>query len=311
MPKSSQLHQNRPLENISIAYRNGDLVADMLFPTLPVVHESDTYYVYTKDNLRLNQTLRANGAEANEADWALSTASYRLDRHDLKHLVTDDDRNNADKAIKLDIDATEFLTDQILLRKEVGAATLAFTAANWANTTSLTSTLAWSSNSEGSNPILVAHSAASTIAQNAGKRPNVCAVDLRTYQALREHVSVIDRVKHTSKESVTENVLATLFDVSQLLVASGIRNTGEEALTDTTSFIWTDAALFCYIEKAPSLKKLSTFYQFVQNNANGNGRTVKKYRDEPREGDMVEVQSKYDLVAVASDTAYLVVNTVQ
>lgn len=119
MPLPSKVHQNQALENISIAYKNGDLIADELCPMVPVQHESDSYYVFSRDSLNLPETARADGAEANQADFSLSTATYRVQEHSLKRLVTDRSRKNADPALDLDVMAVEHLTNLIKVRQEV------------------------------------------------------------------------------------------------------------------------------------------------------------------------------------------------
>ena len=172
MPQRTRIHQDRPLTEISIKYRNARLIADMLVPAVPVKFDTDTFYVYTKDNLRDDETLWAKGARAAQSDFEVSTSSYTLERHALEALIPDEDRQNADPAIQLDIDHTENLTDKLLLQKEKTLADLIGSAANWDNVTSLTSTLACSANTTLSNPILFIDSASSVIAQNTGKLPN-------------------------------------------------------------------------------------------------------------------------------------------
>lgn len=310
MPQSNQIHRSRPLENISVAYKNTRLIADMLAPKVEVVHEKDDYYVYSKDTLSLPNTLRANGAPANEADWNVSTASYSLAEHALKHLVTDRDRGNADPAIKVDIDATEMLTEKILLRKEVDVATIVTTPSNWANITSLTSTLAWSANTTLSNPITFIDTAASVIAMNAGKVPNTVVLNDPTFRAAKEHVSILERIKYTSPDSITEGMLAKLWNVNRVLVAGGIINNGQEGLADSMGWIWTDMAFVAYVEPSPGLKKPSALYQFTKGEF-GNPWKVKKWREEERSGDFVEVGTMFQNKVVASDCAYLINNTVQ
>lgn len=310
MPKASTIHVDKTLENVSVAYKSEGLIASRLSPGVPVQHESDRYFVYSKDSLSVPDTIRANGAAANESTFNLSTASYALTEHALKDIVTERDRNNADKAIKLDVDTTEYLTEKILLRREKALATLVHTAANWANITSLTSTFAWSANTTLSNPISFVDSAASVIAQNSGKLPNVVTMDFRTFQAAKEHQSIVDRIKYTSTDSVTESLLAKLFNVSEVLVARGIENTAKEGLADSMSFIFTDVAFVCYRESSPGLKKPSAFYTFFQSNS-GNPFQVRRWMDDERNGEMIEVSSLFQHKPVASDTAYLIVNTVQ
>ena len=309
MPVQGPIHIDRPLTNISIGYRSEGLIADDLFPNVPVGKESDSYYQFDKANsMRNPQTLRANGAEANEDNISLSTSSYRLEEHALKEIITKRDRELADPGVNLEVSTVEDLTGKILRHKERDAAGIVFTDGNWANETSLSATLAWSANTTLSNPILNADSAASVIITQAGVRPNVCVLDLRTFNAAKEHTSIVDRIKYTSSDSVTEGLLAKLFNVKKLFVAYGTENTAQENLAASMSLIWTDSAWFGYVEYAPGLKRPSALYNF----RNGAGVQVKRYMDEPRNGEWFEVAHMYDQRAdMASDCGYLIVNTVQ
>jgi hypothetical protein len=313
MPIPSQIHRDAALENVSVAYRSNELVADAAFPGLPVSHDTNIYYQYAKNSLSVPQTYRGNGAPANRATWEITTGSYALIHNALKDLVTDRDRNNADTAIQLDVDVTEYLVEKILLRKEVDLATLCGTAANWANTTSLTSTFAWTANTTLSNPITFVDSASSVIAQQAGKIPNTVILDRRTFMAANEHFNVVERIKYTSADSITPSLLGKLFNIPFMFVAGGVSNTGVEGLTETTTamnFIWTDMAWVGYVERAPGLRKVSSIYQFCKAEE-GNPYKVKRWREEELEGDMIEVDTMYQFKVVASDAAYLIVNTCQ
>lgn len=312
MPLSGQLYVDKTLSNISSAYKSERLIADQLSPRVPVMQETGLYFQYTKDSLILPQTIRANGAASHETTFYLSTSAYSVQQHSLAELVTDRDRSNADPAIRLEADVTENLTEKILIRKEVDLATLVGTAANWANTTSLTSTFAWSANTTLSNPISFVDSAASTVALHSGKMPNTVVINHPTFAAAKEHTSVVDRIKYTSPDSVTAPMLAKLFNVDRLLVAGGIYNTTQELVYTTTgdSWIWTDCAFVAYIAPTPSLRTPSALYQFTKNEF-GNPWKVKKWRVEEREGDMIEVSTMFQHRVIASDAAYLIVNTVQ
>ena len=310
MPLSSQLHRDAALENISVAFHSGEMIAKLLAPNVPVKHESDVYHVYSRDSLILPETARANGAEANRASWSMSTATYRLDEHAIKDLVSDRSRANADAAIKLDIDLTEYLTEKVLLRQEVDLATLVTTAGNWAQATSLAAAGAWSAQTTVSNPMLNADSAATTVITNSGKKPNVCAINDPTFRALRNHVSVVERSRYVGIESVSEDMIGRMFGVESLLVGRAIQNTANEGLAETMANVWTDMAYFAYVEKSPGLKKPSALYCFTKTDA-GNPYQVKKWRNEERGGDEIEVSKLFDNAAVASVCAYIIVNTVQ
>ena len=311
MPRASNIHQNQALENISLAYKNGDLVAQDMCPMVPVQHESDSYYIYSRDSLNIPETARADGAESNRADFSLSTATYNCEEHAVKNIVTDRSRSNADAALNLDVSVTEHLTNIIMVRQEMQLADLIGSGTSWANTTSLTSTFAWSANTTLSSPLLFVDSAASTVAQRCGSVPNTVLLNDPAFRAAKEHVSVVDRIKYTSAESVSENLLAKLFGVEKLLVGRGIRNTGAEGLADATdnTFIWTDLAWVGYVERNPGLNKPSALYNFTVKA--GNPVMVKKWREDKLGGDMIEVSKIFQQVAPMSAAGYLINNIVQ
>jgi hypothetical protein len=313
MPDRNAVHQDAALEQISVGYMPNGIVAPEMSPSVPVKKESDKYYVYSKDNLKVPETRRADGAEANEVDWNLSTASYQLEEEALKRLVTDRQRDNADAAIRPEMDATKFLKGQIMLRGEKDLADLINPASNWAQATSLTSTLAWSANTTLSNPITFADSAASVILQNASKRPNRCLLDLRTFNAAKEHISIVDRVKYSSTDSVTKELLARLFNIEKVVVAEAAINSGQEGLADSMGFLFTDLAFFCYVSPAPGLFEPSAFYTFSKSGMglDGGPDMVKRWREEKRKGDFIEVSKMYAHKIVASDCAYHIANTIQ
>lgn len=308
MPRPSQVHQNKALENISIAYMPQGLVAMDVSPAVPVMHESDIYYVYSKDNLRTLSDTWGDGDVPNRSAWNLSTSTYTLVRHGLRDLVTDRMKANADVAVKPDVDVTEGLTGQIRLRMDVDLFSLINTLTNWANRTSLSSTQRWSANTTLSNPITFVDSATTSIRRRSGLKANTVVLSDSTFKAAKEHTSITDRVKYTSMQSVTPDLLATLFNVEKVLVSGAVRNTGDDGMTDTLSDVATDTAFVGYIERNPGLKKPSAFYTFMKEGATRPYK-VRKYRDDEREGDWIEVSSHYQIKTISSDCAYIINDT--
>lgn len=308
MPRSSQVHEDRALEKISVAYMPQGLIAQDLSPVVPVQHESDKYYVFSKDNLRIPHTIWGDGDEANRSIWNLSTASYLQERHGLQDIVTDRQKSNADKAIRPEIDMTEALTGQIKLRYELDLITLIHTAANFGQTTSLSSTQVWTANTTLSNPITFIDSATTSIRRRSGMNANVVVIRDGSFKAAKEHVSIVDRIKYTSADSVSPAMLANLFTVDNVLVSKAVQNSAEEGLADDLADMMTDSAFIGYVERAPGLRKPSALYTFVKE---GSSRPfkVRKYRDEAKEGTVVEVSTYYDHKLVSTDCAYAIVNT--
>lgn len=309
MPLPSQLHRDKALENVSVAYQPNEFIADRLVPKVPVVHESDVYYVFDLDIMALPETLRADGSPSREASYNLSTSSYRLEEHALNDKVTDRMRANADKAIKPDVDVTEVLTKKILIRREVECAAIAFDTAQFSNNASLAAADAWSANTTASNPIIDIDSATSKILASSGYTPNKLVISDPTFRAAKNHVSIVDRIKYTTVESVTESMLAKLFNVGECLVGRAIRDTSDEGLAGSLADIWSACAFLSYMETSPGLRKASAMYQF-QSTLDGSPYRVTKWRDDSRRSDIVEVSTMFQYKPVATACAYLIKGTV-
>lgn len=310
MPLPNQLHVDKALENVSIAYKAGDFIASRLVPTVPVKHETDKYYVYSNDIMSLPQTIRANGAEAKRASFNISTSSYVCAEHALVDYVTARDRNNADNALSPEIDVTESLTRKILIRKEYDCSQMIQTKANWSQNSSLTSTYAWTANTTLSNPITQIDSATSKIMQMSGYRPNKLVIDYATFVGAKEHTSIVERVKYTSADSVTEPMLAKLFNCGEVLVASAVYEAADEGLSSDMQFIWTNCAFLAYMETAPGLRKASAAYNFEVTTGGSPYKVVKW--DEPSRGDgtvAIEVSTMYAYNPVATMCGYLIIDT--
>lgn len=308
--KSSQLHRNKMLENVSVAYTPQGYIADLLSPKMMVEKESDQYYVYSKDTMGLPETIRADGAESNRASFNLSTATYNLEFHGIHEDITDRQLRNVDKAIKLESDVTEFLTNIVLLRRELDLQAIVQTATNWANATSLTSTLAWSANTTTSNPITFVDSATSVVLLNSSKRPNRMVMNDVVFNHVKEHTSIVDRIKYTSADSVSPQMVARLFRIENILIPEVSYNTADEGLADSMTRVWNDTVWLGYVEPSPGLKKVSALTTFWQNQT-GVPYAVKKWREEKIESTRIEVNAGFQNKILASDCAYIIVDTVQ
>lgn len=299
MPYFNTIHVNQPLTNVSVKYQWAEGIADMVFPQVPVQKESDVYFIHSRDHLRLDETLRANRAEANTVGRDYSTASYTLEEHSLKELISDRDRQNADAPINLDIDATEGLTQALQIRREVDVANLCFTTTTWSNNVSVASANAWDTNT--SNPIADILTGTASILQNGFTRPNRIVMGWQAFRVLKVNSITMDSIKYTQRGIITEEVMASLFDVDKLFVGKASRVTSAEGVAETTGFIWGKDCLVYYAPDSPQLRSPSAGYVLTI----GGGYRTKKYRDEARGGDWIEVSTMFLPKAIATSSAFL------
>lgn len=301
MPIRSQIHIDTLLSNVSVKYANSEYIADQMFPIVPVMKSSDLYRVYDR-NFRLPESSRANKGEAREAQFDVSSSSYVLEKHGLKELVSDSDADNYDLA-DLRAETTEFLTDKILLRREKMVFDL-LTSTSWSLNVSLAATAAWSLDTVASNPIPICDTAATTVIANSGKKPNFMAVNRATFVAAKNHQSVLDRTKYVGRE-VDVNILASLFGVESLLVSNVTYDSAQEGAAASVGALFPGHAFLGWKPSSASPLAPSAGYIFQKK-----APAVKRYREEKRDGDMIEVNMEIKAKVVASLCGYLIKATV-
>lgn len=295
MPKSSNLRIDQLLSNVSVRYKQAELIAQDVFPVVPVMKDSDKYRVYDR-NFRLPETAVANRGVAQEHSFDVSYSSYLLEKHKLKDYISDDDQDNFDIA-DLRADTVEELSDTILRRMEKSVSDL-FTKTSWSQTVSLSA--AWTSNTTTTNPIPTFDTAATTVINNSGFKPNYGLMNRDAFVAAKNHLSVLDRVKYTSRE-MTPGMLAALFDLPELLIANGAYDTAAEGQTSSIVQFFANNAFVGYKPPRPSAKAPSSGYIFMKNVP-----AVRRWRDEDRESEVIEVTKKYQAKIVASLSGYLI-----
>jgi hypothetical protein len=235
---------------------------------------------------------------ANEHQFEVTTGSYYLEKHALKEYVGDDQADNYDLA-DLRADTVEELTDVILRRLEKSVADL-FTTSNWSLNVSLAAANAWNANTTASNPIPIVDTAASTVLANSGFMPNFGILPRDGFVAVKNHVSILDRVKYVSKE-MTKEMLAGLFDLPELLIGAASYDSAAEGIADNVTQLWGNSAFVGYKPARPSPKAPSSGYIFMKDSP-----TVRRWRVEEREAEAIEVQKKYNVKVVASLSGYLI-----
>ena len=303
MPDSS-VRMNQLLTNISTRYSNSVYVADTIAPVVGVKKETDTHLVYGYEQFRLPYTRRGNKSEAKSASYAASSSTYNLTYHALRDWVSQRDRDNADAPQNPDMDATRNLTDLIMLRREVDCRNLMFTTTTWAQNSALVSTTSWRYNTTTSgNPAIHAHSAISILLNNSAKRPNVVLIGHPTYLNLLDNANILERLKYVTTGILGKEIIASLMDVDKMVVGEAIQTTTQEGLGNTTGAVWANNALFAYVAPAPALNAVSAAYAFTLNGKQPY--SVRKYRDDPRDADTIEVETAYQYKAVATLAAYL------
>jgi hypothetical protein len=321
-PTLQQVHSiSEPLTDFSLMMMQSadGYVADKVFPVLPVTHQASTYYTYPR--AAFNRPMvkqRAPGSEVEYADYEIKTATYETVVYALGKQIDEQIRKNADPMINLDVEATMFLTNQMLLKKELLWANAFFTdSAGWTTTLQGVSSgpttgqfQQW--DQTGSNPIVDIRNAARSMRLASGNvigsNKNLKLVLGRpVYDAILDNAEIVSRIQYSVKQQgeaavVTKDVLAQLFEVQEVLVMDAIQNTAAETLptdSETNAFIGGNNALLLFVPGTPGLRSPAAGLNFTWSDY-GPSRII-SYEWLPTKATRVEAESAYQYQMVSPD----------
>lgn len=324
MPKMQNAHIDRALTNVSVAYLQdaSAFIADRVFPIVPVKRQSDVFYTYNKgDFMRDEAQVRGAGTESAGGDYGVEAADpYYCRKHAFHKDITEEERANYDEPLNADTDATDFVSQKMLIRREMEWASKFFTTGVWGTevtgvATGATEgqTIQWDQLT--SNPIKDITDAAVKMASETGFKPNTLVLSPYAFNALKNHEDILDRIKYTQKGIVTADLLATLFEVENVYVAWGVVNSAAKGAEDSVDFIMGKGALLCYSAPRPALRKPSAGYIFAWTGLEGSGaygnRIVRLPMDQLGLGtERIEGEIAFDVKKVCADLGYFFNNIV-
>lgn len=321
-PAQSDLHINAPLTNVSVAYiqSSKEFIATKVFPKVPVKKQSDLYWKYSKsDWRRTDVTKRAPSTETPGVGWKFDTDSYFCHVYGVHKDIDDQVRANADSNFKVDSDATKFVTNQLLLKRDQDWCNTFFKTGVWTTEKTGVSAspgadefLQW--NDDASDPINVVSEWVVNFRELTGYAPNTMVIGAHVLRELKNHPDIIDRIKYTQRGIVTQDLIATLFDVDRIVTAYATSATGPETTdaatqdaASTYSFIAdSKSILLAYSPSGPSLQTPAAGYTFTWDGyaaGNSEGIRIKNFRQEHIASDRVEGEMTYDMKVVAPDMA--------
>lgn len=326
-PTVSQVHVNSILTNLSVKFMQdaSSFVADRIFPAVNVAKQSDLYYVYNQDDLLRDQAaLRAPATESAGGGYTVSTDQYACKVYAWHKDISDQERANYDNPLDPDRDATEFVTQTLLIKREKDFVSNFFTTNVWTTdilgvsaTPATGETYKWNDYTNG-DPIQDIDDGMTAVLEATGWEPNTLVLGYRLFKALKNHPDIIDRVKYVQNIGQNETVkisasaLANLFfdgGQGRVVVMKAIESTANEGQTATAAdrqFIGGNNALLCYAAPSAGLSKVSAGYTFNWTgllNGGGNMR-IKKFYMNKEAADRVEGEMAYAMKKVSADLGY-------
>ncbi len=298
-PTASDLHIDRLLTNISIAYLNPTYIADQIFPMVKVMKQSDRIPLYNQSFwFRDDPQVRGPGQKSVRGGFEVdNSAIYFADRFSRGFEIPDEIRRNADLPYNLDRDGTRFVTDRMFMRREVAFATDFFKTGVW--TTDKVGGVDFTKWSDfgGSTPVVDVDTFKDEVEALSAQEPNYFTMGKQGWVITKNHPTLLDRIKFTQRAQLTSELVASLFEFEKFLIGRSIQTTDPEGTAEasvTYSRIWGKNALMLYVPATASLLSPAAGYSFVWQVVPNALQYIKRMRDEEREIDIIEANSWFD-----------------
>lgn len=290
-PTVNQVHVDRPLTNMSVAYIQSEqaFIASKVFPTVPVSKKTDRYFIYLKEDwFRDDAQVRAPNTESAGGGYDLdNTPTYNCIVYAYHKDIDEQEEANADVPLNMERDATRFVTRKLLLRQEIQWVTDFFATSKWTGSSTagdITPSILWDDPT--STPIEDVQAQALAILTGTGFDPNTFVLGFAVYQKLIRHPDIIDLIKYGAGPGnpaiANESALAKIFSVERVLVSKSVKNTAQKT-PGTSAFTGAMTAgknaLLCYVNPSPSIMEPSSGYIFMWSGiSRGLGTTIASYR---------------------------------
>lgn len=328
LPTTGSVHVNAPLTNMSVLYAQKltRFAADRVFPVVTSEKEGNVFFKFDKKFwARDTMKVRALATMAAEGGFGVTTDSFFCETYALRKPIADRLRRNSDKPLNQDRAAMRYLTQMERIRREkqfvtdfVKTGVFSTDKTGVAAAPGANQFLQW--NNPASTPIedIRSYITAVDLITLGAAKPNVLAVGKQVWDALVDHPDIIDRLKYggqitNSLAKVTPAMVAALFEIEELIVADAVEETSiEGTAASSPAYMWGKKAILVHRTDEPQIEEVSTGYTLCwkDEGANAQGWRIKKYRDEPLESDIVEIQSQFVQKGTALDSGVAIVSAV-
>ena len=288
------------LTNVCLAYFQNmeGFVARKVFPIVPVPTSSALYYEFDKGDLaRDNMSRKPEFGHVAPGIYGKRDKYYHCE---VDQVITgvdqistlDFQRTNAPAVIDPRRSKVRWVAEQMNIHLDRKWAAKYFVPESWntvyegGSTENAAEKKFYSFDNENSDSVSFIHKLRMRMLLSGLREPNKMVLGANAFTALTNSPSILDRVKYqgsvANPASVTENVLAQLYGLDEVVIAKSVYNAAPNGAKDKMEFICDpNSALLTYTTSTPSIDEPSAGYTFTWDMlGNGQYTSVQQYLGE-------------------------------
>ena len=302
MGRLEELRINAYLSEVARGYSNNSFIAESLFPVINSDLEKVDIFEFNKEAFQVYDTERAIRANSNViSPKGFKKHTTTLTEHDLAYPIDYREEEEARK-IKLQVHATNVVTQGLLLKLETQCASLAQDPTKYPATNKIALSGTSQFTHKDSDPVGVIDDAKDAISRQIGQDPNTLVMGQEVWESLKRNESLKGLIANSTNKIVTLDLLKEFFEVENIVVGKAIYSNA----SDQFERVWGNNIILAYVPKLNARTEYDPAFAYTIRKKDA--LQIDEYEKEGNKVRYIRATDIYTPFLVGAEAGYLISN---
>lgn len=302
MGRLEELRINAYLSEVARGYSNNSFIAESLFPVINSDLEKVDIFEFNKEAFQVYDTERAIRANSNViSPKGFKKHTTTLTEHDLAYPIDYREEEEARK-IKLQVHATNVVTQGLLLKLETQCAALAQDPTKYPATNKIALSGTSQFTHKDSDPVGVIDDAKDAISRQIGQDPNTLVMGQEVWESLKRNESLKGLIANSTNKIVTLDLLKEFFEVENIVIGKTIYSNAN----DQFERVWGNNIILAYVPKLNARTEYDPAFAYTIRKKDA--LQIDEYEKEGNKVRYIRATDIYTPFLVGAEAGYLISN---
>lgn len=302
MGRLEELRINAYLSEVARGYSNNSFIAESLFPVINSDLEKVDIFEFNKEAFQVYDTERAIRANSNViSPKGFKKHTTTLTEHDLAYPIDYREEEEARK-IKLQVHATNVVTQGLLLKLETQCAALAQDPTKYPATNKIALSGTSQFTHKDSDPVGVIDDAKDAISRQIGQDPNTLVMGQEVWESLKRNESLKGLIANSTNKIVTLDLLKEFFEVENIVIGKAIYSNAK----DEFERVWGNNIILAYVPKLNARTEYDPAFAYTIRKKDA--LQIDEYEKEGNKVRYIRATDIYTPCLVGAEAGYLISN---
>lgn len=303
MGRLEDLRINAYLSEVARGYRNNAFIAGNLFPEIESELEKVDIFEFNKEAFSVYNTERAIRANSNVVSpKGFTKKTTTLTEHDLAYPI-DYREDEESKKVKLQLHATNVVTEGLKLRHEKQCADLAQNVDNYPTGNKITLSGTSKFSHADSDPVGVIEDAKDAVAAKIAQDPNTMIIGQESWKVLKRHAQIAGLISDNQNKIVTLNFLKEIFEIPNIFIGKAVFVDEDENFVK----VWQDNIVLAYTASLSSRTEYDPAFAYTVRKKNS--LYIDEYEKEGKKVKYIRATDIYTPFMVGPEAGYIIYDT--